>query len=185
MVKCSASGASTETKQTLLFLKKSTVASLCSPVSQSRLLNSTASGKPSNNSKTVSSSESLFVLGEKDERQTCVLQCGRCSGSGKNGMITTRCFACGQVGDRCGDFKRPHTTDDVLAEWNDPSKVMFRCMDCERACHFDHLPEPPGSVPGRWLRSRDRAGDPALWLPAGIRTRRLPCGDRKERGPGH
>jgi chromodomain-helicase-DNA-binding protein 4 len=83
----------------------------------------------------------VIILDEKDGEQICVLQCGKCSGGGKNGMNTIRCFSCGEVGDRCGDFKHPESTDDKLTGWNDVSKVMFRCMNCERACHFHHLPE--------------------------------------------
>lgn len=87
----------------------------------------------------------VIVLDERDGQRTCVLQCSKCGGGGKNGMVTMRCFACGEVGDRCGEFKHPESTDDVLAGWNDVSKVMFRCMECERACHFHHLPDPSNS----------------------------------------
>jgi chromodomain-helicase-DNA-binding protein 4 len=105
--------------------------------------------------------QNVITLDERDNMKTCVLQCGRCNGGGKNGMITMRCLACGEVGDRCGDFKHPERAepmdevegdDDVdaiserkakvLQGWNDASKVMFRCMQCHRACHFDHLPPP-------------------------------------------
>jgi hypothetical protein len=105
--------------------------------------------------------QNVIILDERDNMKTCVLQCGRCNGGGKNGMITMRCLACGEVGDRCGDFKHPEkvepmneveSDDDVesisereenlLQGWNDASKVMFRCMHCHRACHFDHLPPP-------------------------------------------
>jgi chromodomain-helicase-DNA-binding protein 4 len=99
----------------------------------------------------------VIVLDERDEQQTCVLQCGRCSGAGKNGNITVRCFGCGEVGERCGEFMHPEKMamdvdgdvidvdreEKLLAGWNDGSKVMFRCMDCDRGCHFDHLPPPP------------------------------------------
>jgi chromodomain-helicase-DNA-binding protein 4 len=111
-------------------------------------------------SERISRGHNIIVLDEQEGQQTCVLQCGRCRGSGKNGGVTTRCFGCGEVGDRCGDFKHPdrvETTqlgiDDnapfaeregkLFRGWNDASKVLYRCMDCERACHFSHLPPPP------------------------------------------
>ena len=85
----------------------------------------------------------IIVLDEKEEVKTCVLQCGKCAGGGKNGLITMRCFACGEVGPRCGEFKHPEKSEaGELLGWNDVSKVLFRCMGCERACHFDHLPAP-------------------------------------------
>lgn len=95
----------------------------------------------------------IIVLDERDGTKTCVLQCGRCSGGGKIGMITMRCLACGKVGDRCGVFKHPEKSEltgveeaqneeKLLEGWNDASKLIFRCMNCKRACHFDHLPKP-------------------------------------------
>jgi hypothetical protein len=110
----------------------------------------------------VRTRQNVIILAERDNMKTCVLQCGRCNGGGKNGMITMRCLVCGEVGDRCGDFKRPEKAEpmnevegddddveansereeNVLKGWNDASKVMFRCMHCHRACHFDHLPPP-------------------------------------------
>lgn len=87
----------------------------------------------------------VIILDDKDGERICVLQCGKCSGGGKNGMNTIKCFSCGEVGDRCGAFKHPESADNKLAGWNDVSKVMFRCMNCERACHFHHLPEPLGT----------------------------------------
>lgn len=108
----------------------------------------------------LQSGQNVIVLDDRDGVQTCVLQCGRCSGGGgRIGHITMRCLACGEVGDRCGEFNHPEkaeianeeTVDDdvdaiakrnekLLQGWNDASKVMFRCMRCSRACHFDHLP---------------------------------------------
>jgi hypothetical protein len=102
----------------------------------------------------------IIVLDERNELQTCVFQCGHCAGVGKNGKNTTRCFCCGEIGERCGQFKHPDkavetnrmdiddNTEDterlekVLHGWNDASKILFRCMDCDRACHFSHLPPP-------------------------------------------
>lgn len=83
----------------------------------------------------------IIVLDERDGKRTCVLQCGRCSGGGKNGMTTTRCLLCAQVGERCGEFKHPEKSDNLLEGWNDVTKLMSRCMNCERACHFHHLPQ--------------------------------------------
>jgi hypothetical protein len=107
----------------------------------------------------LQSGQNVIVVDERNKVQTCVLQCGRCSGGGKTGHITMRCLACGEIGDRCGEFKHPEKAEitneetveddvDAIAErndkllqgWNDASKVMFRCMRCHRACHFDHLP---------------------------------------------
>jgi len=88
----------------------------------------------------------IIVVRETEEETTCVLQCGRCKGLGKNGAVTMRCFVCAQVGDRCGDFVHPHkgvSEDNPLEGWNDASKVLFRCMTCSRACHFSHLPSSP------------------------------------------
>ena len=85
----------------------------------------------------------IIVLEETEEVKTCVLQCGKCAGGGKNGLITMRCFACGAIGPRCGEFEHPEKVEGKeLYGWNDVSKLMFRCMGCERACHFDHLPPP-------------------------------------------
>ena len=82
----------------------------------------------------------VIILDEKDGKQTCVLQCLRCNGGGKNGTMTVRCLVCAQIGERCGEFKYPEkNSEDLLDGWNDESKVMFRCMNCERACHFNHL----------------------------------------------
>jgi hypothetical protein len=81
----------------------------------------------------------IIVLDEQDGKQTCVLQCGRCSGSGKNGMTTMRCLVCAEVGERCGAFKRPEKSDNLFEGWNDVAKLMSRCMNCERACHFHHM----------------------------------------------
>ena len=95
----------------------------------------------------------VIVLDERETQSTCALQCGRCNGVGKNGAITTRCFICGLVGERCGNFRHPQKVETVdpnsegtkerelilLSGWNDPAKVLFRCVDCERACHFNHL----------------------------------------------
>ena len=97
----------------------------------------------------------IIVLDERDGKKTCVLQCGRCSGGGKVGMNTMRCLACGKIGDRCGEFKYPDKLEateldesereaKLLHGWNDVSKIMFRCMNCARACHFNHLPVPSG-----------------------------------------
>ena len=88
----------------------------------------------------------IIVVQETEEETTCVLQCGRCKGLGKTGAMTMRCFVCTQVGDRCGDFVHPEkgaSEDNPLEGWNDASKVLFRCMTCNRACHFHHLPPPP------------------------------------------
>lgn len=90
----------------------------------------------------------VIVLDERDGKRICVLQCGRCNGKGKIGVITMRCLACGEIGGRCGQFKHPdkmkgaENQESFLRGWNDASKVMFRCMGCERACHFHHLPLP-------------------------------------------
>src|SRR5277367_2894746 len=85
----------------------------------------------------------IIVLDEKEDVKTCVLQCGKCVGRGKNGLITMRCYACGEVGPRCGKFEYPDKSEgEELHGWNDVSKVIFRCMGCERACHFDHLSPP-------------------------------------------
>jgi chromodomain-helicase-DNA-binding protein 4 len=101
-------------------------------------------------------------LKERMGKRLCVLQCGKCAGIGKNGKITTRCVHCGQTGERCEEFKYPEQSaatkereenemeedEDLevpgvsqrfLQGWNDASKVLFRCMDCERAWHYDHL----------------------------------------------
>jgi chromodomain-helicase-DNA-binding protein 4 len=83
----------------------------------------------------------IIVLDEQDGKKTCVLQCGRCSGGGKNGMITMRCHVCAQVGERCGKFKHPEKSENLLEGWNDVAKLMSRCMICDRACHFHHLPQ--------------------------------------------
>jgi chromodomain-helicase-DNA-binding protein 4 len=85
----------------------------------------------------------IIVVSEEEEK-VCVLQCGRCKGIGKNGAVTMRCFVCAEMGDRSGDFEHPaKSPDNPLEGWNDPAKVMFRCMTCNRACHFNHLPPPP------------------------------------------
>ena len=90
----------------------------------------------------------IIILDKQDGKQTCVLQCGRCSGGGKNGMITIRCLVCGQVGERCGEFKYPEKSENLLDGWNDAAKVMSRCMNCDRACHFHHLPQKQSSTNG-------------------------------------
>jgi hypothetical protein len=85
-----------------------------------------------------------IIVVSEDEEKVCVLQCGRCKGFGKNGAVTTRCFVCAEMGDRSGDFAHPaKSPDNPLEGWNDPEKVMFRCMTCNRGCHFNHLPPPP------------------------------------------
>ena len=92
----------------------------------------------------------VIVLDENEEVVTCVLQCAKCAGGGKKGLITIRCFECGEVGPRCGEFERPEKSEgDNMHGWNDVSKVMFRCMSCERACHFNHLPQPKNSTDER------------------------------------
>jgi chromodomain-helicase-DNA-binding protein 4 len=87
----------------------------------------------------------IIVVHETEEEKIYVLQCGRCKGLGKNGAVTMRCLVCAQVGDRAGDFAPPRksSSDNPLEGWNDVSKLMFRCMTCSRACHFNHLPPPP------------------------------------------
>jgi PHD/FYVE-zinc-finger like domain len=101
----------------------------------------------------------VIAVDERDRTRTCVLQCGRCSGRGKNGANTSRCAGCGEIGERCGEFEHPKKlegsdemdvdgSDDaadekkVLRGWNDATKLMFRCMECHRAYHFHHLPSP-------------------------------------------
>lgn len=119
-------------------------------------------------------------LEQRNGRRLCVLQCGRCSGVGKNGRNTTRCTGCGQIGERCGDFPLPKKVIDgdemiddedfetpgerkakLLKEWNDASKVLFRCMNCERAWHFDHLPP---------LATKDDKENPSQLLQNGDHT---------------
>jgi hypothetical protein len=101
----------------------------------------------------------VIVLDERSGIRTCLLQCGRCSGGGKNGAITMRCTGCGEIGDRCGKIEHPEKVEasdemdvDISSEeksqreekllqgWNDASKLMFRCIDCHRGYHFHHLP---------------------------------------------
>lgn len=93
----------------------------------------------------------IIVLDEQNGTRTCVLQCGRCSGGGKNGVNTLRCVGCGEIGERCGEFEHPEklkgsdeTTqhENLLYGWNDGAKLMFRCVGCQRGYHFHHLPPP-------------------------------------------
>lgn len=104
----------------------------------------------------------IIMLDERDGEKLCVLQCGRCAGGGRLRTLTTRCFVCGQIGDRCQEFDHPVKETELSEErdvreeqllkgWNDPTELFFRCLTCARACHFHHLPPPPIKEPSHFV----------------------------------
>jgi chromodomain-helicase-DNA-binding protein 4 len=111
----------------------------------------------------------------KISSENFVLQCKRCIGKYKlkDSLEASydRCTVCHQQGLSCKPFKSlkekkkapahdsreltPDTSVDEDLLYN-PQNVLFRCSECFRAWHYEHLPPPRGSKPRQGETKEDR-----------------------------